>query len=150
MNGTRFDNLARSLATIHSRRSLLLTLSAGLLSIACNGVKVPDLPSDNPNCEFICTGHNMPKCQHDCVGDNNQGCQYNCTGNNATACQHDCAGNNSTGKCTSGCSDSVPSCPSGQTACVTTCTDVQSDAKNCGACGNVCPTGQTCAQGKCA
>src|SRR6266567_7211762 len=134
MDGTRFDDLARSLATSRSRRSLLLTFATGLLGIACNAVSVPNLPSDNPSCESICTGHNMPKCLHDCVGDNNQACQYNCTGKNATSCQHDCAGNNSTNRCQSGCNTEVPTCPSGQTACVSTCTNLQSDAKNCGAC----------------
>jgi len=34
--------------------------------------------------------------------------------------------------------------------CGNSCVDVQSDNNNCGACGKVCGTGQTCSAGKCA
>lgn len=46
--------------------------------------------------------------------------------------------------------DTGPSCNSTQTLCGTTCVDTQSDDANCGACGTVCPTGQTCMAGACA
>ena len=41
-------------------------------------------------------------------------------------------------------------CASGQKACSQGCTNVQTDAQNCGACGKVCGTGQTCSAGVCA
>ena len=41
-------------------------------------------------------------------------------------------------------------CPTGQTACGATCVNLQTDNTNCGSCGNACPTGQTCATGRCA
>jgi hypothetical protein len=40
-------------------------------------------------------------------------------------------------------------CLPGQTMCGNTCTDLTSDAANCGACGNACPMGQTCNFGQC-
>ncbi|MEZ4394964.1 MAG: hypothetical protein R3A48_28135 [Polyangiales bacterium] len=40
-------------------------------------------------------------------------------------------------------------CATGQNLCSTACRDLQSDASNCGACGNACPTGQTCNAGVC-
>lgn len=43
----------------------------------------------------------------------------------------------------------VCACPDGKTAC-STCADLMSDQKNCGACGVLCAAGATCAAGRCA
>jgi hypothetical protein len=44
-------------------------------------------------------------------------------------------------------------CGAGSSTCCVTpehaCTDLESDPNNCGSCGNVCPAGATCEQGKC-
>ncbi|HKI31088.1 MAG TPA: PqqD family peptide modification chaperone [Gemmataceae bacterium] len=40
-------------------------------------------------------------------------------------------------------------CPPRKTECNGTCTDLSSDPLNCGTCGTVCPTGQTCVVGAC-
>ena len=40
-------------------------------------------------------------------------------------------------------------CPTDQTRCGDACVDLQTDASNCGACGVVCPTGETCLGGAC-
>jgi hypothetical protein len=40
-------------------------------------------------------------------------------------------------------------CGPGVTMCSGTCTITDFDPKNCGACGNVCPSGQSCSGGKC-
>jgi len=40
-------------------------------------------------------------------------------------------------------------CSTGLTACNSTCTNVQSDPSNCGACGTVCAAGQVCNAGQC-
>jgi len=40
-------------------------------------------------------------------------------------------------------------CSSGLTACNSTCTNVQSDPGNCGACGTACLAGQACTAGQC-
>jgi hypothetical protein len=41
------------------------------------------------------------------------------------------------------------SCPSGQTSCSGACRDLGNDIDNCGACGTLCPYGQTCRNGLC-
>jgi hypothetical protein len=40
-------------------------------------------------------------------------------------------------------------CSTGLTACSSTCTNLQSDPSNCGACGTVCLAGQVCNAGQC-
>lgn len=40
-------------------------------------------------------------------------------------------------------------CEVGMIACGDTCANVVSDSRNCGSCGNVCPSGVTCALGRC-
>ena len=42
-----------------------------------------------------------------------------------------------------------PLCPSGQQFCSGVCKDVVNDKNNCGACGNVCPSGMPCIAGSC-
>lgn len=50
---------------------------------------------------------------------------------------------------TSGETHSFATCPSGYTACGETCTNLLSDTKNCGTCGNVCTSGYYCSSGVC-
>ncbi len=52
---------------------------------------------------------------------------------------------NCSGMADEGCS----SCAAGSVLCAGRCIDVRSDVANCGACGNVCPSGQACANGVC-
>ena len=40
-------------------------------------------------------------------------------------------------------------CPVGRTLCTSRCVDTLTDSNNCGACGNVCGTGTSCAGGVC-
>lgn len=47
-------------------------------------------------------------------------------------------------------SDPVKVCGLGLLSCSGSCIDGQTDPNNCGACGNVCPGGQTCNVGTCA
>jgi hypothetical protein len=41
------------------------------------------------------------------------------------------------------------SCPSGRSSCNGTCRDLLTDAGNCGSCGNICPSGQSCQNRRC-
>ena len=47
------------------------------------------------------------------------------------------------------CSSKELTCATDQHVCSSACVSLQSDAKNCGACGNVCAAGQGCAAGAC-
>jgi len=44
----------------------------------------------------------------------------------------------------------TPSCPTGRTPCLGACVDLLTNTRNCGACGFTCPSGYTCAAGRCA
>ena len=48
-----------------------------------------------------------------------------------------------------GCGKVNLKCSPGKTSCAGGCTDVTSDARNCGACGNACSDGQACTNGAC-
>ncbi len=47
------------------------------------------------------------------------------------------------------CQNGVCACPAGQTLCGGACTDLTTDAANCGQCGNACATGASCVSGTC-
>lgn len=40
-------------------------------------------------------------------------------------------------------------CPPDQRACFNQCVPIESDSRNCGACGNICPTNRVCNAGRC-
>jgi hypothetical protein len=46
--------------------------------------------------------------------------------------------------------DCFPACQAPNLVCSGTCTDPDTDSKNCGACGNKCPDANTCFGGTCA
>jgi hypothetical protein len=43
----------------------------------------------------------------------------------------------------------APTCGAGQTLCGASCVNTVTDRANCGACGRICPSGQSCAAGVC-
>jgi hypothetical protein len=91
-----------------------------------------------------------------CNGTDADGCEVNSSGDtsNCGACGHVCTlANVSTDTCTSG-ACGVGTCGSGFANCDSVASngcevDIQTDAGNCGGCGNVCPTGEACVLGTC-
>jgi hypothetical protein len=84
------------------------------------------------------------------------GCETGFSTANCGACGTRCGSNegcNAAGDCQCGAGASAPSgeACTGATpdCCGSACTDLQSDAANCGACGNRCGPGETCAAGRC-
>jgi hypothetical protein len=61
------------------------------------------------------------------------------------------AGQNPAGSVATSAPAAVPqgTCPSGRSSCNGTCRDLVNDAANCGSCGNSCPSGQDCENGRC-
>jgi hypothetical protein len=55
------------------------------------------------------------------------------------------------GSCCGGgvCESNTCVCPAGERNCSGTCRNLQTDANNCGTCGNACPSGETCQGGVC-
>jgi hypothetical protein len=43
----------------------------------------------------------------------------------------------------------IPACDSSQTCCARQCLDLETDARNCGKCGNACASGSACVKGAC-
>jgi hypothetical protein len=132
------DDLARSMAGGHSRRTVLRRLGGGLAAAAMASL-LPQVALSAKAC---------PKPLTDCGG--------TCvdTSGDLTNC----------GKCGASCSDGdvcvrskcqpptlcgTVTCQAGQACCGTACVNLATDEQNCGKCGVVCAAGETCVVGKC-
>jgi hypothetical protein len=121
----------------------------------CNGQNV-DLMTDNVNCGAcgnVCDGCKpcvQGSCQYqvgvcdyctqnsDCVGD-----RFPTTGFAQNHYTWVCKNNGETNSCIVDCAPSYKACSP------LVCTNVQTDASNCGSCGNACSTGRICLAGQC-
>jgi hypothetical protein len=136
MDGMRFDNVSRALASGTSRRRVIKGLFAGV--VAALGAKA--LPAAAETCtppgprafcnfdveccdESVCRGgvctcpSGMKECKGGCIPRGNTcGPTY---------------------------------CPAGFKSCAGICKDVSRDVNNCGYCGHVCGIGKTCSNGQC-
>lgn len=121
MDDYRFDALAKQLATGGISRRRLVTAM-----VAAVGAALPLGAAASRRCgkpSDTCTADG------DCCG------ALVCDGG---VCQPPRGGGSSHGKC-----------GGEETKCRGTCTDLQSDPSNCGSCGNVCGSDQTCVSGVC-
>jgi hypothetical protein len=109
------------------------TGSCGMGLTQCCG-KCVDLTTDPANC-----GGCNPSCPE---------AQAMATSGGGCVGFKDCAGMGQL--CSScGCLTAAQCMVNGKTACNGACVDLQTDGKNCGMCGNLCPTGFKCSSGMC-
>jgi hypothetical protein len=123
MDGSRFDDLARVLATPRSRRGVVAAF-VGVV-VAARGARA------------------AAACPQGQVARRNQGCVCETTGRPP---------NRSLAACPAGqlpANGCCVRCPGGQTTCGGVCVDANRDERNCGSCGNVCPAGFECCSGRC-
>lgn len=139
--------------------------------LACNGI-CEETQSDSNNCGACgvacaagqtCSGgtcgsggacsSGQTSCSGACVNLQTDIANCGVCANACTCPPGQIPGSTSTPSCTAGvCQCSAPtggSCPQGQSICNNACANLQTDSKNCGACGNVCQPGQTCSNGTC-
>ena len=151
MDGSRFDDLARSLAAPMARRGFLGSVLAGL-TLALRGPRAGTAqePGDCPGFQGIaCQG------EFGCGDGPNGFCPSNacCAG----VCTDLLSDDGHCGSCGAACPDDA-TCTGGQCAprcrepllfCGGACVDPASDAANCGGCGDACGGGTVCVDGSC-
>ncbi len=142
MDGQRFDQMTRALATGMSRRRAIGLLTGGATAgfaalvgrrdAAAKGKRCTS-DADCPNNQSCATnGHCTRKCDPLLVP-LCPACQSPVCTSTGYQCQADANGG---------------ACPNG-TCCGGACVDTTTSAGNCGACGYACLPGQTCAEGSC-
>jgi hypothetical protein len=127
----RLDELSKLLAASVSRRESLRTIGVVLAGAALSTLGLRTAWAARPDrCTAFCRWCPTRKKRNQCM----EACRA-CNGNTSRLC----------GSC-----GAYACCATGTACCNGTCTDLNSDTSNCGACGNVCaePT-PTCYQGTC-
>jgi hypothetical protein len=126
----RLDELSKSLATSVSRRESLRTIGVVLAGAALSTLGINTAWAARPDrCTAFCRSCPTKKKRNQCL----EACRA-CNGNTSRLC----------GSC-----GAYACCAAGAACCNGTCTDLNSDASNCGACGYVCAAGRVCANGTC-
>ena len=116
--------------------------------LSCGGACVPSDGSHCGDCTTTC-GNGQVCVNEVCACPSGlRSCGGACVPSDSSHC----------GDCTTTCAASdlcvadqcVPRCPAAQTACPSgACVDTNSDVRNCGGCGRVCPGGTSCKDGTC-
>ena len=127
----RLDELSKLLAASVSRRESLRTIGVVLAGAALSTLGLNTAWAARPDrCTAFCRSCPTKKKRNQCLA----ACRA-CNGNTSRLC----------GSC-----GNVVCCPTGTACCNGTCTDLNSDASNCGACGYVCAQATAvCNQGTC-
>ena len=127
----RLDEISKLLAASVSRRESLRTIGVALAGATLSTLGINTAWAARPDrCTAFCRWCPTKTKRNQCM----EACRA-CNGNTSRLC----------GSC-----GAYVCCPAGTACCNGICTDLNSDANNCGACGNVC--GQStpvCSQGTC-
>ncbi len=178
MDSSRFDELTKALVTSTSRRQALKTIAAttlgGILGLSGLGTAFGattchrnglGCDTNSQCCSGYCANGEKctcppaPACNSYCPCPSGQTC---CNGtcinsqtdvNNCGACGHVCSFPDASAACSGGTCVLV-ACNAGFGNCdgnaANGCeTNLQTDAQNCGQCGHICASGETCVSGAC-
>jgi len=126
----RLDELSKLLAASVSRRESLRSIGVVLVGTVFGSWGAGTAWAARPDrCGAFCRWCPSKAQRNQCLAT----CRA-CNGNTSRLC----------GSC-----GNVVCCPTGTACCNGTCTDLNSDPANCGACGYACASGQTCSGGVC-
>src|SRR6187431_2754690 len=127
----RLDEISKLLAKSVSRRESLRSIGAVIAGTVLSSLGVGTAWAARPDrCTAFCRSCSTKTRRNQCIA----ACRA-CNGNTSRLC----------GTC-----GSYACCPTSATCCNGTCTTVNSDSQNCGACGNVCSASTpNCHQGTC-
>ena len=126
----RLDEFSKLLAESVSRRESLQRMAAFAAGALLAPLGLGTAWAARPDrCGAFCRGCSSKAQRTQCLA----ACRA-CNGNTSRLC----------GSC-----GAYACCPSGTACCNGACTSVNSDWRNCGACGNVCPAGAGCVNGTC-
>jgi hypothetical protein len=127
----RLDEFSKLLAESVSRRESLRTIGVVLAGAALSSLGLRTAWAAGPDrCTAFCRWCPTKNKRNQCL----EACRA-CNGNTSRLC----------GSC-----GAYACCPTGATCCNGICADLNSDADNCGVCGNVCPaSAPICTQGIC-
>jgi hypothetical protein len=126
----RLDELSKLLAVSVSRRDSLRSIGVVLAGAALSTLGVNTAWAARPDrCTAFCRWCPTKKKRNQCM----EACRA-CNGNTGRLC----------GSC-----GAYACCHTGAACCNGICTDLDSDANNCGACGYVCAAGNVCVNGSC-
>src|SRR5262245_51611086 len=127
----QWDEFSKLLAASVSRRESLRTIGVVFAGAALSTLGINTAWAARPDrCTAFCRGCPSKAKRNQCL----EACRA-CNGNTSRLC----------GSC-----GAYACCPAGAACCNGTCTDLNSNSNNCGACGYVCPaSAPVCNQGAC-
>ncbi|MFO0601680.1 MAG: SUMF1/EgtB/PvdO family nonheme iron enzyme [Polyangiales bacterium] len=138
---------------VNSANGCEVNLATSAANCGRCGVACPARANSAPACAAGMCGITCAAGFDDCDGDPANGCEALDTPANCGRCGNACAGASALCSTSAGAAACTAACAAGLTRCGSTCTNLQSDVTDCGACGAPCPAANAapaCAAGRCA